>query len=133
MVLKEWLSSWGLVIISAILDALAVLFIKLSFNQFGVIPLSSSNAFLEYFQVFLKSPMAILGVLFYALSPFLWFLALSRLEVTLAYPILVSLHLLLTAILAVLLLGEQMTLYKLLAIILILTGVYLIYLDARVT
>lgn len=132
MILKEWMSGWGLLIISGTLDALAVLFIKMSFNQFGAIPLNSLNGFLEYFQIFLKSPMAILGILFYALSPFLWFLALSRLEVTQAYPILVSLHLVLTAIIAVALLGEQMTLYKLLAIVLILASVFLIYLDARV-
>ena len=130
IIFKEWLFSWGFVILSTVLSALAVFFIKLIFNQFGAIPFNTYNAFVEYFQLFLKSPIAICGILFYLFSPLLWFFALSRLEITMVYPISVSLHLLLTAIIAVLLLGEQITINKIIAMVLILISVFLLYLDS---
>lgn len=126
---KIWLLSWGLVFLSAFLDAVAIYFIKHSLNTLGPIPLSSFKECMNYFISLLKNPMALGGFFAYAASPFLWLLALSRLEVSIAYPLVVTLHLFFATIVAFFFLGEQVTTSKILAVVLIMASVLLLYVD----
>ena len=129
MLTKVWLLSWGLVILSASLDAIAIYFIKHSLNVLGPFPLSSMKSFLNYSIELIKMPKAMGGLLFYAASPFLWLFALSRLEISVAYPLVVTLHLFFATIIAFFLLGEQITVSKIAAVLLIIASVFLLYFD----
>ncbi|OFY71339.1 MAG: hypothetical protein A3G23_04060 [Bacteroidetes bacterium RIFCSPLOWO2_12_FULL_37_12] len=124
--MQNFLHGWGLVILSGILDSSAIILIKKSLNRFGKIPLESVGLTFDYLIDFLKSPISLAGILFYLCSPFIWFLALSRLEVSKAYPVLVSIHLVLSFLLAVMFLDEKLTLIKMIALFMILTGAILL-------
>jgi len=67
----------------------------------------------------------IIGLLLYAISVFLWLGAMSTLDVSYMYPLL-SLGYILTAILAFVLIGENITLFRWAGIILIVSGCFLI-------
>ena len=73
----------------------------------------------------LFDPLAMvgLGASLYALSFALWLLILSRIDLTIAYPVAVAMTMLLTACGAVLFLGETMTLLKTTGMLLVCIGV----------
>lgn len=71
------------------------------------------------------TPMVILGLFLYATGAFLWMVILSRVELSLAYPM-VSLSYVLIAFLSWQLFQEPMTMHKLLGTIVICLGVILI-------
>lgn len=75
----------------------------------------------------LQNPYAWLAVTCYGLALILFTLALSKLDLSLAYPTIVSGAIILVTILSVLLFGESFTLFKAIGIMLILSGVYLLY------
>ena len=127
MVIKEWFFSWGFVILSGVLDAVAIFMIKHALNSLGSIPFSSINEFVNYLLNLIKSPMAIVGGIGYIASPILWFLAMSRLDITLAYPVIVALHIIVAPLLAILFLGEEFTYSKLIAVLSIIFGVIILY------
>lgn len=77
----------------------------------------------------LTSPMVWLGLGLYGLSTLLWLWVLSRLDVSLAYP-LVSLGFVVTMAVGVLWLGEPFSWLRVAACTLIVVGVSLLALDA---
>jgi drug/metabolite transporter (DMT)-like permease len=83
-----------------------------------------------YAQAF-TSPMVWLGLMLYGASAVLWLWVLSRLDVSLAYP-LVSLGFVVTMLLGVLWLGEPFSWLRVAGCTLIVVGVSLLALDARV-
>jgi multidrug transporter EmrE-like cation transporter len=70
----------------------------------------------------LTSPAIWGGMICFATSAALWLLVLGRLEVSLAYP-LVSLGVVLTTLAGIFILGESVSLYKVLGVTLIVAGV----------
>ncbi|MBN9370217.1 EamA family transporter [Hydrogenophaga sp. YM1] len=82
-----------------------------------------------YVQAF-TSPMVWLGLLLYGASAVLWLWVLSRLDVSLAYP-LVSLGFVVTMLLGVLWLGEPFSWLRVAGCTLIVVGVSLLALSAR--
>lgn len=100
-------------LISVFLNALAQLAIKKA-TQFG------STSLTEY----IKNPYLYATGFLYATSILLWFAALSRLNLTVAYP-LQALGYVIVSTLAVVYFGEKMTAPNWLGIILILIGVLL--------
>ena len=77
----------------------------------------------------LTSPMVWVGLGLYGLSTLLWLWVLSRLDVSLAYP-LVSLGFVVTMAAGVLWLGEPLSWQRVCASALIVVGVFLLALDA---
>jgi len=119
----RFLMSWGMLIISVLFNALGVFFIKARINVLGEIPCNSIKALFSYFFELAKSPFADLGLILFALAPFLFAIALSRMEIVVAYPVQIGLNFLILLILALLFLGETITLYKALGIICIIAGI----------
>lgn len=122
--MKELFLSWGMLILSVIFNAYGVFVIKLRLNELGEIPFNSIKTTSGYFLVLLKSPLVIGGILLFFIAPFLFAVALSRMEITIAYPAQIGLNFVILILLALFLLGEQMTLYKIVGIISILVGIY---------
>jgi multidrug transporter EmrE-like cation transporter len=113
---------WGLVTLSALFDSYAAYVVKGKFNELGRIDLSSWDTAGRYLLTFAKSPLLATAAVTFVLAPVLWFLALNRLDLSRAYPVLVGMHLVFVLILGVALLDEPMTLKKAIGTLLVLAS-----------
>ena len=76
----------GLVLLSVILNALGQLLFKAGLNQIGAFSFSPASLFHFGFKV--ATNISIMtGLLIYVISTIVWFLVLSRAEVSFAYPL----------------------------------------------
>jgi drug/metabolite transporter (DMT)-like permease len=119
------LSTFAFIISGVLLNAVAQVLLKAGTNALGgAINLTFSNAFETFIRV--ASQLPILGGLAcYALSLVVWIMGLSRTDVTIAYPML-SLGYVVAAAGAWLFLGETISPQRLLAIAVIMVGVFLL-------
>lgn len=122
--MKGWLFSWGMLILSVVFNAVGVFVIKMRLNELGAITFESVTRVFQYFALMLKSPLVVGGIVLFFLAPFLFAVALSRMEIVVAYPAQIGLNFLILVVLAVLFLGEQVTLLKIIGTVLIFAGVY---------
>lgn len=118
------MNSLPLILLSVLLNTAAQLLLKGGMNRIGEVTFSWTNLFPITLQI-ASNPLIILGMAFYVLSVFVWLAVLSKVEVSVAYPI-VSLGYITTAIAAYYLFGEQLTLLRILGIGVIMLGVYLV-------
>jgi len=124
--MKEWFLSWGLLILSVIFNALGVFIIKLRLNELGAVKVDMLRSVFSYFFVMIKSPLVIVGLILFFFAPFLFAIALSRMEIVVAYPAQIGLNFIILVILAILFLGEQITILKVIGTGFILIGVCLL-------
>jgi multidrug transporter EmrE-like cation transporter len=107
-----------------LLNAVAQLLLKAGTNVLGVITLTRDNWSGEFSRMAVE-PHFIGGVACYGVSLIVWILGLSRVPVSIAYPIL-SLGYVINAIAAHYLLAESVTLTRWLGIGFIVLGVWLV-------
>ncbi len=108
---------------SILFNVLGQLSIKWSMIKFGKVSLSAGNMH-RIIEMFLK-PYSILGLILYAISAVFWLAALSRVELSVAYPML-SIGYVLVFFLAGFLLGESMSIVKFGGIALIIAGIFMV-------
>lgn len=116
--------SLGLILVAVLLGAAAQLLLKTGTNAVGHFAFHWDNVF----PVGLKlaaNPAILIGTGCYAVSLVVWIMALSRLPVSIAYPM-VALGYVVNAVGAWLWLGESLGAQKLLGIAFIIIGVWLI-------
>jgi len=115
----------GLVIICIIFGAIGQISMKTGMAQIGEI--NDFRGFINLNTIFhiLTNVYVLLGLLLYAVSAFLWLGALSTLDVSFMYPLL-SLAYVITAILAFVVLKENITLIRWVGIALVVAGCFLI-------
>lgn len=118
------LTAFALVLTGVLLNAVAQLALKASVRDGGEIALELSNAVPTALQL-AAQPWLWLGLVCYAVSVVVWLLALSRVEVSIAYPML-SLGYVVNALAAWSWLGESMTPGKVAGIGIIILGVYVL-------
>jgi multidrug transporter EmrE-like cation transporter len=111
-----------LVLISVVLGAFGQLFMKMGLKD-RPIELGQLVSLKFFDTIFQK--YVFLGVVLYFLAVLLWFVVLSKAELSFAYP-LISLAYVITAFLAMFVFKENVTVVRWLGIILILAGVFLI-------
>ena len=107
-----------------LLNAAAQLLLKAGTNRLGIITLTTDNWPTTLVQM-ASEGYFIAGIAFYAISVLVWILGLSRVPVSIAYPLL-SLGYVVNAIAAHYLLGEAVTAQRWLGIGFIIVGVYLV-------
>jgi drug/metabolite transporter (DMT)-like permease len=112
-----------MIIGNVILSVLGQFVTKLGVQKIG--PFSSMPIFDFIIKAFL-SPLVLLGLFIYLISAVLWFMVLSKAELSLAYPAL-SLGYILILFVGYFFLGEQLTLAKGLGVGLICLGIYSIF------
>ena len=122
--MKNFMASWGLVILSALLDSYAALIVKMKFNELGPLDYSSLSGFLKYLSLFVRSPLLVTALLAFVTAPALWFLALNKLDLSVGYPALVGFHLVFIMIFGLFLLGEPVTAGKLIGAGLVMVSFY---------
>jgi multidrug transporter EmrE-like cation transporter len=119
--------TWGafsLVMTGVLLNAVAQLALKASVSDTGIIQLDMQSLFTTAGGL-VSNLWLWLGLLCYAVSVVVWLLALSRVDVSIAYPML-SVGYVVNAIAAWQLFGEPMNIGKVAGIGIIIVGVYVL-------
>jgi len=113
-----------LVLICVLLNVGAQLALKQGVETMGTIALNLPN-FIPTITKMITSYWIIIGGVIYVASVFVWLLVLNRVEVSKAYP-LISIGYVINAVAAYYLLGEHVTLMRVVGIVIILTGVFVV-------
>ena len=117
-------SAFLFLLTGVLLNAAAQLLLKGGTNRMGVITLTADHWPTTLVQM-ASEGYFIAGIAFYAISVLVWILGLSRVPVSIAYPLL-SLGYVVNAIAAHYLLGEAVTAQRWLGIGFIIVGVYVV-------
>ena len=115
------LSAFLLIITGVLLNALAQLALKASVNDMGAISVSLNTA-VPVFSRLAIEPWLWVGLVCYGISVIVWILALSRVDVSIAYPML-SIGYIVNALAAWQLFGEALTTQRIMGIGIIIVGV----------
>ena len=118
------ITTFGFIFTGICLNALAQLLLKAGTNAVGAIHLTAQNWLPTAVKLATQVPI-IGGLTCYVLSVVVWIIGLSRVDVTVAYPML-SLGYIINALGAWYYLGELVSAQRLLAIAVILVGVALL-------
>jgi len=116
--------SFSLLMTGVLLNAGAQLLLKAGTNAVGVFAFSGDNLVPVGWKL-ATEPHIIGGLACYVISVIVWILALSRVEVSIAYPML-SIGYVVNALAAWYLFGEAVTLTRLAGIGIIIIGVYIV-------
>ena len=117
-------AAFAFLMTGVLLNAAAQLLLKAGTNALGVITLSKDDWFATVLRMVTQVPF-ILGAACYVVSLFVWILGLSRVPVSMAYPLL-SVGYVVNAVAAHYLFGESVTLTRSLGIGFIIVGVWLV-------
>lgn len=117
-------ATFGFLFTGICLNALAQLLLKAGTNAVGSIHLSAENWFATGLKLATQLPI-LGGLTCYVVSVLVWIIGLSRVDVTIAYPLL-SLGYIINAIGAWYFLGEAISTQRILAIGIIIVGVALL-------
>ncbi len=117
-------TSFGLILAGVLLNATAQLLLKAGTNALGVITPTAANV-LPLAGVIATNPHFLGGFACYGISVLIWILALSRVPVGIAYPML-SIGYVVNALAAWYLFGEALTSGRWLGIGFVIIGVYLL-------
>ncbi|WP_151446507.1 EamA family transporter [Lacisediminimonas profundi] len=118
------LTTFGFIFVGICLNAVAQLLLKAGTNAVGAIHLNAENWIPTGIKLATQLPI-IGGLTCYVISVVVWIIGLSRVDVTIAYPLL-SLGYIINAIGAWYFLGEAISLQRMLAIGVIIIGVFLL-------
>ena len=116
------LLSFSLVLLGVLLNAGAQLLLKAGTNSVGQFAFSRENILPVGWQL-ITEPHILGGLACYAISVVLWIMALSRVEVSIAYPML-SIGYVINALAAWWLFGESLTAMRITGIGFIIVGLY---------
>jgi multidrug transporter EmrE-like cation transporter len=116
--------SFSLILAGVLLNAAAQLLLKAGTNAVGHFEFSASNIVPVGLRLALE-PTVLGGVACYVVSLVVWIMALSRVEVSIAYPML-SIGYVINAVAAWYLFGESLTALRLMGIGFIVVGVFLV-------
>ena len=116
--------SFALVLTGVLLNAAAQLLLKAGTNRLGVVTFNLENILPMAWQVGTQ-PHVFAGLACYVVSVGVWIMALSRVEVSVAYPML-SIGYVVNALAAWWLFGEAVSLTRLAGIGIIVVGVYIV-------
>lgn len=116
--------SFSLILAGVLLNAAAQLLLKAGTNAVGHFEFSAANVVPVGLRLALE-PFILGGVACYVVSLVVWIMALSRVEVSIAYPML-SIGYVINAVAAWYLFGESLTALRLTGIGFIVVGVFLV-------
>ncbi|MGI4855467.1 MAG: SMR family transporter [Janthinobacterium lividum] len=116
--------AFALIVAGVLLNACAQLLLKAGTNAVGHFEFSRANLWPIALRLATQWPI-IGGLACYVVSVVVWIMALSRVDVSLAYPML-SLGYVVNAVAAYYLFGEALTVQRLLGIGIVLVGVYVL-------
>ena len=110
------------IILTILTTAYGQLIMKYEINKIGQIPTDSINSMLSYFVKSVSNIGIISGMLALVISTFTWMAAISKFDLSTAYPIM-SINFILIPFLSVFLLNESFNFFKLAGVIVIIIGI----------
>lgn len=116
---------WLTLLLATITAVAGNLSLKQGMLKVGQITLEKSSLLATLFKIFTQ-PFIIIGLIIYALSMILWLKVLSSVAINKAYPILVGLSFVLVALGSWIFFKENLTLLKILGMLVIFLGVLII-------
>ena len=116
--------SFTLVMCGVLLNAVAQLLLKAGTNAVGAFDFSAANVLPVGWKL-ATQPFIVAGLACYVISVVVWIMALSRVEVSIAYPML-SVGYVLNAAAAWYLFGEAVTVTRMVGIGIIILGVFIV-------
>ncbi len=117
--------SIGLILIAVVFSVSGQLLLKAGANKVGRIEASALKNPLQIVFSFFKSPLIIFGLLLFLISAFLWIIALTRVDLSFAYP-LVGTSYVLILLFSRIFLGEDVNILRWFGALLVALGVVLI-------
>lgn len=126
MSMSKFLLSWGMVLAYIVFNSFGALIIKYKINEMGTIQFGSFRFVIKYFYELIKSPLIICGIFSIFISAFVWMVALSRLQISIAYPVAVGLNFIVVVTVALIFFKEHLSVEKIIGIVLIFISVFLI-------
>jgi drug/metabolite transporter (DMT)-like permease len=114
-------NGWLLILINGITAASSNILLKFIITRVGGISFSVDNM-----SKLVLSPPFFLGILLYFVSSFLWFYIIAIEPISIAYPVLVSVVFFLITIGAAIFLGEVLSMLRLIGLILIIGGLFIV-------
>lgn len=115
------MAALGLALFCVCLTAAAQVLLKMGMSA-PTIQQAMSNGMRSVYWLALTSPLIWGGMVCFGASAGLWLLVLGKLEVSMAYP-LISLGVVLTTLAGIFILGESVSIYKVLGVSLVIAGV----------
>ena len=127
MKVRDLLLSWGMVGAYVIFNSFGALAIKHTVHRIGAAEINSLKATASFFSATLTSPLVLAGLFAIGLSACAWIIALSRLELSIAYPIAVALNCVIVVSAGFASYGELLNWSKLAGIVLLLFSIVLLF------
>ncbi len=116
------LQTFSIIFAGVLLNSAAQLMLKAGARTLGSVAMGSGSSLMAAAWSAATQPWIVLGLVCYFVSAGLWIIALTRVDVTIAYPML-SMGYVIAALLAWQLFGEPLTSGRVLGIAIILAGV----------
>ena len=107
-----------------LLNSFGAIAIKHGLTRLGAVQLNSFKSMALYFIELFKSPLTIFGFSSIFLSAFVWMTALSRMEISIAYPIAISLNFLIVVIFGLTLYHEPLTVSKVIGLFFVFVSIF---------
>mgnify|MGYP006141044775 CR=1 FL=1 len=126
--MREFFLSWGLIMFAALIDVVAILVIKMRLNILGAIQFDSFVNILKYCVKVVSTPVTFFATFFLFLSPVVYAFALSRINLSIAYPLIIAFSSIFLLAFSTIILHETLTTKHMLGVLFILIGIFIIYL-----
>ena len=126
--MKLFFLTWGLVVLAALMDVAGILIIKLRLNFLGPVKYDSFLSVITYCLKIISTPTSFIAAIVIFISPVIYAFALSRMNLSIAYPLIIGFSAIFLLILSYVVLNESITLNNFIGILLILFGIFLVYL-----
>lgn len=126
--MREFFLSWGLIIFAALIDVVAILVIKMRLNTLGAIQFDSFVNILKYCVKVVSTPVTFFATFFLFLSPVVYAFALSRINLSIAYPLIIAFSSIFLLAFSTIILNETLTAKHIIGVLFILIGIFIIYL-----
>lgn len=127
MKVRDLLLSWGMVGAYVIFNSFGALAIKHTVHRIGAADVNSMKTTVNFFTATFSSPLVLVGLVAIGLSACAWIVALSRMELSIAYPIAVALNCIIVVSAGFASYGELLNWSKLAGIILLLSSIILLF------
>ena len=127
MNLRDFFLSWGMLIIGVFANVMGMYLVKMKMNELGGIEVSSLRMVVTYFLALARSPLAVIGAIIFLIAPLPYAIAISRMELSVAYPLSIALSCLILLPLTFIFFGESVTFNKVAATAMILASLYFLY------
>ena len=121
--------TWGFIIASAVIDVVAIIIIKARLNELGPVNLLSFKDTIAYCVNVVSTLQSFIATIFLLLTPVLYGFALSRVNLSTAYPLIIGFSAISLVLCSYLFLEESITLMKRIGVSTIVVGITLIYFE----